>query len=483
MVALGILAVMLAGFALFWALESSVDIEVGRGHGLLAGLATRLAGAYVSQIGATDDATALARANATHDVFARGLTSDVLAPYDGIEGGFYDARADRLFGYAYPTHGGPQAKLDVPRVESDTIAALDRRAAEHGASAATQLREGLGDVVAIDATPIRIGGRITGAAWTMRRLSGAAAPAEKRRRLLVVAIALVAVSLVGFGIWVLASIRREVATLVAGVRRLETDDDARIELGSGDLGIVGAAVNRMADVRIRAQAAARAAEADARRAERLASLGRMVASVAHEIRNPLNAMRLQVALLQRRDAGSSELADRVVREIERLDSVVARMLELGTKGNTRRVNLDLRDVARRAVALLAPEAEQRGVRFALALDLEPVAVHGDAAALDQLAINLLKNAADAADACSSVDVIVDRTPSLGVRNVGAPIATDRLTEIFEPFTTTKPNGSGLGLAIAMEIAAWHDAVLDVRSAGGHTTFTLRFAPQTARTVT
>ncbi len=209
----------------------------------------------------------------------------------------------------------------------------------------------------------------------------------------------------------------------------------------------------------------------------------MVASVAHEIRNPLNAMRLQVALLQRRDAGSSELADRVVREIERLDSVVARMLELGTKGNTRRVDLDLRDVARRAVALLAPEAEQRGVRFALALDLEPVAVHGDAAALDQLAINLLKNAADAADACSSVDVIVDRTPSLGVRNVGAPIATDRLTEIFEPFTTTKPNGSGLGLAIAMEIAAWHDAVLDVRSAGGHTTFTLRFAPQTARTVT
>lgn len=62
----------------------------------------------------------------------------------------------------------------------------------------------------------------------------------------------------------LARIRREVALLIAGVRRLETGDDARISLGTGDLGIVGDAVNRMADIRIHAQAAARAAESDAR---------------------------------------------------------------------------------------------------------------------------------------------------------------------------------------------------------------------------
>jgi len=397
MVALGILAVTLAGLARFWTLEGSVQIEVGRAHGLLAGLDTRLAGAYITQIGGTNDATVLAPTRATLDLFARGLTSAVLEPYDGIEGGFYDARTRRIFGYAFPTHGGPRAKLDVPRVESGTIAALGARVIRSGRPAATELHEGLGDVVAIDATPVRIDGRIRGAAWTMQRLSGAAAPAEKRRRLLVVAIALVALSLVAFGIWVLACVRREVAMLVAGVRRLETDDDARIPLGTGDLGIVGDAVNRMADVRIRAQALARAAEADARRAERLASLGRMVANVAHEIRNPLNAMRLQVALLQRREPTSGEIAGRVVHEIERLDSVVLRMLELGTTGSTRRVGLDLRDVARRAVALLAPEAHERDVRFALALDAVPATVRGDEAALDQLAINLLKNAVEAAD--------------------------------------------------------------------------------------
>jgi len=481
MVALGIFAVTLAGFTLFWTLEGSVRIEVGRAHGLLTGLDTRLADAYVAQIGGTDESTVLTPTSATLDLFARGLTSAVLEPYDGIEGGFYDARRRLIFGYAFPTHGGPRAKLDVPHVESRTIASLGGRVVRSGRPASTELHEGLGDVVAIDATPIRIDRRVVGAAWTMERLSGAAAPAEQRRRLLVVAIAVVALALVAFGIWVLARIRREVALLIAGVRRLETDDDARISLGTGDLGIVGDAVNRMADIRIRAQAAARAAETDARRAERLASLGRMVANVAHEIRNPLNAMRLQVALLQRREPASSEIAGRVVHEIERLDSVVMRMLELGTTGSTRRADLDLRDVARRAVALLAPEADERDVRFALSLDAEPARVRGDAAALDQLAINLLKNAVEAADAGSTIDVVVDRTPRLCVRNVGETIALERMTEIFEPFATNKPQGTGLGLAIALEIAAWHDATLAVTSDDSTTTFTLHFMPRALET--
>jgi len=475
MVGLGILAVLLAGLSLVWAVEGSVAVMVGRAHGVLAALDTRLAGAYVSQLASTEDATVLPTTGATLDLFARGLTATVLEPYPGIEGGFYDARRGRLYGYAFPTHGGPRAKRDVPHVEAGTIAAIARRAVASDHVVATDIHEGLGDVVALDAAPIRVAGRTIGAAWTMDRLAGAAAPAERRRRLLVVCIALVALALVGFGLWVLARIRRDVAILVAGVERLETDDEARIELGPGDLGTVGAAVNRMADVRFRAQAAARRAEAGALRAERLASLGRMVANVAHEIRNPLNAMRLQVALLQRREPSAAELAGRVVHEIERLDSVVARMLELGTSGSSLRVNLDLRDVARHATTILESEAHERGVTFRLALARRPVTISGDAAALEQLAINLVKNAVEASAPGSVVDVAVEETPSLRVRNAGAPIAPERRGEIFEPFVTTKATGTGLGLAIAHEIATWHDATLEPESSGGHTTFTLTFA--------
>jgi len=154
-----------------------------------------------------------------------------------------------------------------------------------------------------------------------------------------------------------------------------------------------------------------------------------------------------------------------------------RMLELGATGSTRRVDLDLRDVTRRTVALLAPEADGCDVRFALSLDAVPVLVQGDAAALDWLAINLLKHAVEADDAGSTVEVVVDRTPRLCVCNVGEAIASDRITEIFEPFATNEPHGTGLGLAIALEIAAWHDATLAVTNGDRTTTFMLHFTPR------
>lgn len=153
------------------------------------------------------------------------------------------------------------------------------------------------------------------------------------------------------------------------------------------------------------------------------------------------------------------------------------MLELGATGSTRRVDLDLRDVTRRTVALLAPEADGCDVRFALSLDAVPVLVQGDAAALDWLAINLLKHAVEADDAGSTVEVVVDRTPRLCVCNVGEAIASDRITEIFEPFATNEPHGTGLGLAIALEIAAWHDATLAVTNGDRTTTFMLHFTPR------
>lgn len=469
MVALGIGAIVLAGLALTWTIGASRTVAEGRANGQLAAIDTRLAQGYLSQVHTLQVESRVPLDARFLNLWSRAISRTVLAPYDGVEGGFYVRDLGALVGYAFPTHGGPRPKVDIPRVEQPAIGALARKAVATNASTSTILREGRGDAVVIDAQPIVADGQVLGAAWTMQRISGARTALDARLQGLVAAVIALALGLVAIGVWVLATIKRDIARLTDGLRRLHTDPAVRIVPLRGDLGIVASAINEMAAVRTRA-------EAVTRRMERLSALGRMVANVAHEIRNPLNALRLQAALIERRSAGSTgDLVRRFAAEIERLDSIVSRMLAFGHSGETERTMVDLYAVAERCVALLEHEGQARNVAFALGdRRVDRSDVRGDGAALQQLTINLLANALDAAPPGSSVDVILSDGPSLSVSDRGPGVAREVAPHLFEPFFTTKECGSGLGLAISHEIATANGAALTFESGPGHTTFRLDF---------
>jgi signal transduction histidine kinase len=215
------------------------------------------------------------------------------------------------------------------------------------------------------------------------------------------------------------------------------------------------------------------------RAERLAAVGQLAAGVAHEIRNPLTAIRSTMQyLLQGLDRSEPrhQLVTELLGEVDRINSTVGGLLSLSRSGELRPVTLDLREPLGSVVALLAARAAEQGVEIAASLPDEPLLVLGDAGQLKQVFLNLVLNAVQAMTGGGRVRVEASEGEWAQVRiaDTGPGIPEDQLRRVFDPFFTTKSDGTGLGLAICHGIVAQHQGEIQMESepAAG-TTVTVR----------
>ncbi len=219
-----------------------------------------------------------------------------------------------------------------------------------------------------------------------------------------------------------------------------------------------------------------------RRAERLAAVGTLAAGLAHEIRNPLNGAHLHLTLLERALARSGGLAPEdheslgiVGTEIKRLGDLVNDFLQFARPQRFELVPTSLTEVTRRAFGLVVPDAERAGAALELELPAGELSVMGDAQRLEQVLLNLLRNAIEAQSSAGGRVVLrLYRTPSSIVAEVedDGPGLPDPHAPIFDAFFTTKASGTGLGLSIAHRIAEDHGGALSVQSAPGKTVFRL-----------
>jgi signal transduction histidine kinase len=225
----------------------------------------------------------------------------------------------------------------------------------------------------------------------------------------------------------------------------------------------------------------RAAEERARQMDQLAALGRFTTSVAHEIRNPLTGIGMGVGRLARALAdrpAEAEHIEFVRNEIKRLDRIVQQLFDVTHPRKLDLTARPLEDTVRRAERSLGGLFEERGVRVDCEIEPGlPPAPH-DADQMQQVFINLLKNAAEASPEGASVRVKLARGRAGGaltasVSDDGSGIDAKTRQTLFEPFFTTKPKGTGLGLYVTHEIVKRHGGTLAVQSEPGHgATFTL-----------
>lgn len=214
-----------------------------------------------------------------------------------------------------------------------------------------------------------------------------------------------------------------------------------------------------------------------KRAEKLALLGETAAAIAHEVRNPLGAMRLFVSLLEQDLAGKPEslkILSHIDQSISTLDHVVSNILQFAKKTSATMAPVHVHSIIREQVEhfTLSPRSA------AITLDFQGSPfIQGNEHALRQVFFNVLLNAQQATRYQGRIDVSC-RSLSTGdleirIHDDGPGIEEAVLQKLFEPFTTTKNEGTGLGLAVVRQIVEDHKGQVSALNEGG-ATFVLRF---------
>jgi signal transduction histidine kinase len=223
-------------------------------------------------------------------------------------------------------------------------------------------------------------------------------------------------------------------------------------------------------------------EAKRRSAERLAYFQALASGIAHEIKNPLVAIKTFTQLLPRRreDARFLDEFGRIsTREIERMQRLVDRLRTLSRPADGPSHPIDVRQPLGEALEFVRPTLEEKGLELTARIPATACLVLGNPAELEQLFLNLLLNAHEATPPGGSVMVEVecsDTRVSVAVSDSGPGVPPDLVERVFEPFFSTKARGSGLGLTICAGIAQAHDARLRAGDAvTGGAMFTVEFA--------
>jgi two-component system, NtrC family, sensor histidine kinase HydH len=226
---------------------------------------------------------------------------------------------------------------------------------------------------------------------------------------------------------------------------------------------------KMIEERSKAQ---RDLEAQLHQAERLATLGEMVAAVSHEIKNPLGIIRSTAEFLggmpDTHDP-QKRLCSVITEESTRLNRIVTEFLDFARPQVPTLEPCDLKDILEKNLAFLGPELERRDVTVHHNLNGRSLTLMADSGLLYRAFLNILINAYQAVQAGGRINVTVQEASEncyVEIEDTGYGISLENMNRIFNPFFTTKEKGSGLGLAIVKKIIEGHQGTIWIESAQG-----------------
>lgn len=222
-----------------------------------------------------------------------------------------------------------------------------------------------------------------------------------------------------------------------------------------------------------------AAQAELIRAEKLAALGRMAAGIAHEVNNPLqpilNCLEVAIEDTENGERPDTEVLRVAEREVQRIKSIVSRLLDFARPSNSEPAAVDLQELINEVLLLTAKQLERSGVRVTTQLNYAPV-ISGNATQLKQVMLNLVLNAMEAMP--DGGDLVIELYPErdgvvIRLQDTGVGMDEETVAQIFDPFYSTKREGTGLGLAVTYGIIEGHGGTIQVDSQPMQgTTFTI-----------
>lgn len=208
--------------------------------------------------------------------------------------------------------------------------------------------------------------------------------------------------------------------------------------------------------------------------EKIATLGRVAAQVAHEVRNPLAGLLLYSEHLKGKldgkvSAGDVQLVDKIIETINHLTATTEQILNYARPVTLALKTVDLNDVARDVIQLLSTEISKHNIETILDLDSSPVSGMLDEASIRAATLNLVLNAVQAMSTGGRLTISTGRNGKkmwMVIKDSGAGMSPERIKQIFEPFNTTKSRGLGLGMPYAQKIIQQHGGRIEVESRQG-----------------
>ena len=222
-------------------------------------------------------------------------------------------------------------------------------------------------------------------------------------------------------------------------------------------------------------------ESEIETSRRLSASGRLTRGVAHEVKNPINAIVLHLQLLQNKllqtDPDTRRHMDIIDSEIHRLDRVVQILVDFTRPRDLHLEQIDLKHVLEDVAQLAAPDAEQHGINLRAEFSETSLPVTADVDFMKQAVLNIVLNGVQAMTNGGNLWLTARRegeTVVTEIRDEGVGIPRDLQEKVFELYFTTKPGGSGIGLAQTYQIMQWHYGSIEFESQDGKgTTFRLR----------
>lgn len=379
------------------------------------------------------------------------VAATALSRFADVEGGLWK-RNDGVLAYAFPTYEGTGPKTDVPAAELPAIQQVNEDALATDLPA-DRRQQGRSQTLIVHACPLS-GPLADLTGWTMTRVYTSAGPAYDRLRwglaltafAVVMSTLLLAMMLIGW--------TRRVAGLQQRLGEQGSLDLPRLP-PTGDIDLdrlvtaLNAAGERLHDARQKAGSA-----------ERLAAVGRLSAGLAHEIRNPLAAMRLKAE-----NALASDDPDRAraslqstLEQITRLETLLRDLLATTQRKALTVTEIDIIALLKRRAVEHRELAERKGVTIEVVGDPASLRASCDEAEISRAVDNLVLNAIEASPPGGTIAlsaVCREKVAVIQVQDQGSGVDEALATRLFEPFVTGRAEGTGLGLAIVREIAHGH----------------------------
>ncbi len=400
------------------------------------------------------------------DLILSRITEDVLSDHEGLEGGFYFSNLDKFLGYGYPTstppkpvYGPPPRSFNIIREQCLKSIIFEEYYIElHGFDPA---------VFPLMTIPITYNNEAVGSIWVRIHIEREL-PLIKLQNVINITAILLIISLLVV-LQFMYRIRANIQSIRIQLEKIQYDPNYRLQHRGKMFSEIVNAINSSLVKLEKGNKQRQSLEFKLLQREKMASIGRIVAGVAHEVRTPLAIIKTRVQMWQQmqkqentdsREFITKNAMDLVVNETNRLSNLIKRLLIFSRPINKKMSSTNILEQIKETVKILQIQKNNSDVHFIIK-DEGAVNIEADANSTQQIFINVIGNAMEAMPVGGKINIITKLNTNknaliIEIIDEGEGIPEHIYGKMFELFTTSKASGVGLGLSISSEIVKAHN---------------------------